>query len=181
LIEEIRRKFKGPIPAIIVMTGHYGMTHEQAFASGACKMISKPFGRNDLINTVQNALTPLIDRWSNDTLCQTEVIKINIEIDDLDRTRSEGKLIFGWGGFFLHTPELVPEEGQQLLFRLEIKKPEFVILEGGGKVVWRRLNKVEAKLAGIGIEISYCKPECLEQMIGLVTDSENLSYIPSSV
>jgi len=179
VLDGIRKMFKGFIPPVIVITGHFGLSIEEALAAGACQLMNKPFSRKDILKNTEYALKPLKERWSIDPANYATDLKIDVEIDDFDKIQAEGQLVFGWGGFFIHTPELVPDDGQYISFRFEIKKPENFILEGGGKVVWRRTKPINQLLPGVGIEIGYFNPACMENAIKCVTAPDIHSYIPN--
>lgn len=178
LLREIRKKFKGPTPAVILITGHYGVSLEQVLDLGAHGMISKPFGRGDLMEKVRVTLTPASEKWvqREDFL---EDLSFEIEIEDYLKAEKDHKIAFGWGGYFIHTPTVVPETGQKVRFSLTVRSPSPVVLTGGGEVVWRRTETAESVLPGVGIEFQFFTPESLPHASTWLEECQPANYIPS--
>lgn len=179
VLKDLRSQFRGPSPAVILITGHFGIELEFALALGASCLVPKPFGRHDLLEKIKRVLMPLRERWSEDSVEFGGQMSFEIEIQNLDRASQDGKFIVGWGGFFVHTPSMVPETGQKIKFDINILSPSPVRLQGGGRIVWGRSKIVDQLLPGVGIEICYFNAESIESAVGWFSEQELRSYIPN--
>ncbi len=177
LLKELRTRFRGPSPAIILISGHLGVGPEVALSMGAQALFTKPFGRTELLEKVRDLLLPAKVRWRAQASAPFD-LSLEIEIKNCDLTAMEGKLVFGWGGMFLHTPEVAPEAGQVVRFEIKVLRPREILLKGFGKVVWRRDRAVEDLLTGIGVEFTSFEPEFLEDAISWVESCAPSAYIP---
>jgi CheY-like chemotaxis protein len=186
LLKEIRNRFKGPLPAVFLMSGHAGVSLERMLALGAHAAFDKPFVPFRLLNKIQKALAPAYERWKAPPEFH-EDFSFKIEIEDYNKIASEGKIGFGWGGFFLHMSDALPEVGQKVKFTISIKKPKPVQLKGGGEVIWRRSNNHDKEgdvqqqgLAGIGVEISFFDDDSLSPAIFWLESVQPHCYIPDA-
>jgi len=161
-------------PLVFVASADIDFNSQFVYALGAEAVFLKPFGRDELLNTIERFSQPCEEVWSTSPGATTFEMHFNTEIrEELGFFRS---LKMGRGGLVLNT-NFTPTLNDRIDFSIEIKDSPIQLLEGSGKVRWVADN-VDGN-ANVGIEFEYIHSNAREELIRLIRISRDLlPYIP---
>lgn len=170
LLDEVRSKnFR--IPVIIFITGFADLTTEDAYDKGAAAVLSKPFDRKTLIQTVARAIEPIEQRFKHPP---TEVLSNPKTISSWER------LSFGHSGFSGLAAGETPSLETQIRFEIPAsqERPE---LKGLGIVRWIHRSPSDTTRIAMGVEILGLDSACLQAGIAFLDSLKTKSFIPKGL
>jgi CheY-like chemotaxis protein len=156
------KEMKVPTPVIIFITGFTDLSLEEAYAKGASAVMSKPFERKRLIETVQRSL-------------QTDAEKFDTPASatQTDRTLNRNDTFsFGLGGMAV-TSEDPAVVGEIVSFGLTHPTPTLPTLVGQGVVRW-----INEPKKGFGVEFVYIDESCRQNLVKFLGELNTIAFIP---
>lgn len=157
----------------VIMSAYADIPSWEPYALGADAVFGKPFRIHELEEFVKRMVLPMAERWGD-----AERERAGWEITDhieVDVTQDPGNFSFGRGGMFLNTELLHIRKGGILSFC--VTTPEFV-LEGIGRVRWKRGTNATGLAPGLGVEFLYLKDSQRSPIIQAIAKSKEKAFIP---
>ena len=180
LLDNIK-KFNVRIPVVIFITGFADLAPEDAYDKGACAIMSKPFDRKQLIQTVQTSLQSYSEKLTkplDPTLCN---IKVELKFHDGAEALNSKIISIGQGGmFFAITDDQRPKLNQSISFKIEHPNESLIHLEGQGIVRWIRANPSSELKKGFGIEFVFFNENCRNDVIKFLENLQVKAFIPKA-
>lgn len=171
LLRQVREKDLKTV--FVIMSAYSDIPSWEPYALGADAVFGKPFRILELEEFIKRMMLPMAERWG-----AAERQRMKWEITDhieVDVSQDLEKFSFGRGGMFLNTEQLNIRKGGILSFL--ITTPEFV-LEGLGKVRWKRGANAEGLAPGLGVEFLYLKDSRHSPIIQAIAKSKEKASIP---
>lgn len=157
----------------VLMSAYADIPYWEGYALGADAFFGKPFRIQELEDLLDRVKKPKELRWM-DIENTRKTWKISQHVVVEYRPQSHNFSI-GRGGMFIDPGTNSVRKGQLLSFQVNL--PKF-ILEGIGKVLWRRGPGEGGLAAGIGVEFLYLEEPGRSLIIDSIEQSEEKSYIP---
>ena len=167
LLHNIKDKHAS-IPIVLFITGYADLTTEDAYDYGVDAILSKPFERKVLMQTIMDKLTAREELWSRPPASPPE--------SSIENSVEAGKLSLGRGGFFLALQDPLPSDNSNVSF--QIKNGPADKWTGQGIVRWVRREEKGDLSSGCGIEISYLDPQTLVEIVEQMDKQHPRAFIP---
>lgn len=163
-------------PAVFFLSGHPGISLDEAYDLGVDGMILKPFRFEDVVSAIERATTPQEALWmpagesgqKGDTLRVTQ-----LEIKN-------ARVALGRGGFFLALENHALEVGNIVDFYIKAADFEIPDLTGRGVVRWVRNFEADSLIFGIGIEFLSLAEKSAADVITALRSLKTRAFIPKS-
>jgi CheY-like chemotaxis protein len=167
------------MPVIIFITAFSDLSQEEAFEMGVDAVLSKPFDRKVILQTVERALLGSEKRIA--TLPQQSADgKIEANYESWSVATSSQQLTLGLRGFFSQEVSSAPEPGKLVRFDFSFSKEPSRPIKGIGRVEWKRKAAIGKLHRGCGISIEYLEPESREPILEWIKNYQGRSTIPLS-
>lgn len=166
------------IPVVIFVTGFADLTLEEAYAKGACAVMSKPFDRKALLETVQKSLQSDSEKYLPSSPPPEH--SILIEIPSASEGTQTNSVCIGQGGVFLKLDHPVAQIGQIVQLKIKALNPAIPNLEGYGVVRWVRDSVAPGLPPGIGVEFAHFDESCRASIVHFLKNLMTKAYIPLS-
>ena len=160
------------IPSVIFVSGVTDIAPREAYDLGVEALLAKPFTDEQILGAIRRVLTSRAELWARPGPESTGA-PLTANFSTVDSAASNGRLVFGRGGFCLHSAVTA---AAQTLKRFVLNFEEQLLrLAGEGAVRW-----VEPAEQQIGVEIMALEPGSLAQGLSLTTAATRRCYIPRS-
>jgi CheY-like chemotaxis protein len=180
LLDNIKNYHPG-IPVVMFVTGFADLTLEEAYDKGADAVFTKPFDRNELLSSINKAITSKDELWGvQEVLDQDCGFGIELHFPELNYAVSGKLLSIGRGGMFVALTERFPTVGSKTLFKIAFDAGAPQGIEGNSSVRWVRTGSGAAQPEGCGIEFAYLTEESRTQVIDLIGSIRTRAFIPKA-
>ena len=164
---------------IIFVTGFSDHSIDQLYNMGAQSIFSKPLNYFALCKEIEKTINLQTSLWNREFFRSETNEEVSINVESLDIARIGRMLNFGMGGMFIQMEKDFPKKDELINFKIEIRIPEYICLEGAGKVRWIRTEKVDDCPPGVGIEFDSLSEKSIKKLKIIMNSIVTQSYIPS--
>ncbi|NUM87789.1 MAG: response regulator [Bdellovibrionales bacterium] len=165
------------LPVVIFVTGFSDLSTEDAYDKGAFAVMSKPFDRKVLAETVQKAMLGCSERLSTSAELAPDAPQVVLPADLSGALRAV-TLRFGQGGMSLAYEGDSARVGQPVSFRIEHPGHGLPPLFGQGVIRWMRESDPTNRV--LGIEFTYLDPACRPAAVAFLDGLHVKAFIPKS-
>lgn len=179
LLDNIKA-FDMKIPVVIFITGCADLTLEEAYDKGACMVMSKPFDRKILLDSVQRSLQSHSEKFAKQLATGSCDLQVELKSQDGTETSKARIVSIGHGGMLLIAEIPQAKPNQTVLFTIEHPNKTLSLLRGQGVVRWTRptaLNKLQREL---GVEFIFLDEICRKDVIDFLEGLETKCFIPKA-
>ncbi len=158
---------------VVIMSAYADTPPWEAYALGADGFFGKPFRISDLEELVRSMRLPMPERWGDIERKQagwqpTDQI-------DVDCSKHPENFSLGRGGMFVGIEMQGIRKGSIVSFRVTTRD---LVLEGVGKVRWKRTASEGDLAPGLGVEFLYLNESCRSRVSLAIGKSQERSFIP---
>jgi CheY-like chemotaxis protein len=171
LLRKVRTKDLKTI--FVIMSAYADTPPWEAYALGADAFFGKPFRISDLEELMRRMSLPMLDRWG-DAERQQARWELSDHID-VDVSKHPENFSLGRGGMFISGETQSVRKGGILSFRVTTAD---LVLEGIGKVRWKRGTQEEGLAPGLGVEFLYLHDSCRSMITQAIAKSKEKAFIP---
>jgi CheY-like chemotaxis protein len=171
LLRQVREKDLKTI--FVIMSAYADIPLWEPYALGADALVGKPFRISELEDLIRRMRLPTLERWGD-----AEPHEARWEVADhieVDVSKHPENFSLGRGGMFVSVEMPGIRRGGITSFR--VTTPEWV-LEGIGKVRWKRGADKEGLAPGLGVEFLYLNDSCRSRITQAIAKSKEKAFIP---
>jgi CheY-like chemotaxis protein len=178
LLDNIKNYHPG-IPVVMFVTGFADLTIEDAYDKGANAVFTKPFKRNELLASINRAVTSKDELWGMNQIVEKNFdFDIALQFPEL-ATATSGKLLsIGRGGMFVALRRKLPVVDAKTIFRIQFVQGLPEGIEGSGIIRWVRSSNSDSHPAGCGVEFEYLNDNTRTQVVDFISDLRVKAFIP---
>jgi CheY-like chemotaxis protein len=178
LAEKIR-EMSGPKPKIALMSAYTDISLPDVYDRGAVALIQKPARSELLIKTVEHAVIPEVQRWSDTAPAPlTSAEPLRHQFSSLADAVRSGELQTGNGGLFISCSGPLPLADAVTNFIVTFTGGEPGNLQGAGIVRWVRSRAHKLFYPGFGLELLRLTPDSLPAVKSLIDTTDPGAFIP---
>lgn len=161
-------------PKVYAISGYTDFSLEEIYSQGADGFLAKPFDSRGMLEAIRKATLPLGEIWK-----RRPSVEPNHEVM-VQGHLSNNQIVLGRGGFAVGHDPSPWEVGDLIRLQIQIMEPSIPNLRGAGTVRWKRNHpRIEGQEMS-GIEIVYLEDTCRDHFAKWLSQSDELSFIPSS-
>lgn len=170
---------KSKRPAVMLITGFSDITLDEAYRKGADAVFPKPFDRKLLMDAVDRAVQPELQRFVRRSSRVDVDIPVELSVPGQGETLRGKILNMSRDGIFAEVENFFPAVSDQVEFRFQAAPAGASIeLFGRGVVRWVRTERSTSQPPGCGIEFTDLPPECAKQVVGLINYTKTHAHLP---
>lgn len=170
------KSYNRTTPKFIILSGYFDLNREEAYARGACALLTKPFDPEEVTKRIA---TFFIDPVSQYQSPNPGMVEICIKAQNDADAEKKGSFRLGQGGVFISAKNGMPKEGTQIHLRLAFKELKKDIC-AMGTVLWCRPLSSGDLAAGFGVQFSGYPEETKKWQEEILAKTKPLAYIPKS-
>lgn len=159
----------GPLPAVVLMSGHSGTTLRETYDLGVAEILPKPFNDLQFLAAIRRVMTPIEERLRQEALAAAGQ-QLRAVFSDPQAARESGSLVFGRGGFCMRCSDALKAGPVQFSLQFIDNAAR---IAGHGSIKW-----IDPSEAQVGVEIAGLESDSLDYGIRLMSSSGARSYIP---
>jgi CheY-like chemotaxis protein len=189
LLDRLKKK-NTPPPVVMFLSGFSDLTPEQACDLGAEAVLSKPFQRKILFQSIEDAIQKRPDVWAKRAkevaafMGTGPILQGDFSCLQEGAAAAGPQISLGRGGFFLAQNSIpadwIPGESE-LPFDIRISGGPLPHLRGYGKLIWtRKAPDSQGRPVGVGIEILTLDKTQAEQLLAWLNQTKPRAWIPRS-
>jgi len=187
LLERLKRRNPQP-PVVMFLSGFSDLTPEEACDLGAESVLSKPFQRKVLFQSIEEAIQKRKEVWlkksqqNEFSTAPDHTLQGSYRFQRGTALAQEPYIAMGRGGFFVSLPSIPVHWTAQLTelsFDIQLREGPVPHLRGQGKLIWtRKPNDSQDLPSGAGLEILTLEDSLMEPLLRWIDESKPRAWIP---
>jgi len=170
LLDQMKRT--NPVaPVFVLVTGFADITDEKAMSKGAEAIFAKPFNLEELVTSVEAALTPMNLRWKTKHQGIQTNLNVELRLADFDSAALGRIVLLGRTGILVQFSGKAPRRGTRVSFSIRFDGGSVQAIEGQGIIRW-------VLPTACGVEFTELQDSVRDQIIALINSLNPVAAIP---